>query len=145
MSYFCHTFVIPDNNDVTAYVTHRDIANTFMKEEVHSSVITFNDIVTLDIYRTINTAEKIGMYLAIQTTDDCSNYEFMWRMDCNGKCSYRECQFEYVEVTNTVLYCKSKCRATSKVLIRRAVKPWMTSLPSFIKIEGITAMTLIEI
>ena len=116
-----------------------------MEEEVHSSVITFNDIVTLDIYRTVNTAEKIGMYLAIQTTDDCSNYEVMSRMDCNGKCSYRECQFEYVEVNNNILYCKSKCRATSQVLIRRAVKPGMMYLPSNIKIEGITAMTLIEI
>ena len=137
-------FLVPDDNDVNGYVIRRGMKNAFRKQVVDSNVFAFDDMITIDIYKSVNTQSRIEMYLALLTTDDCNNYEFKSRMDCTDGCFYEECHFEFPQISQSSLLCKYKCRAASQVLVRRTVKPGTMYLPSYIKIVGLTAMTLTD-
>ena len=107
--------------------------------------IKFNDIIGIDIYLTIVSSTPFSVFLALEKSDSCSNYETMSRLDCNEDCTYQECVFQVAEPDGyyrNVVYCRYKCQETSIVLIRRRVQPGMQYLPPNILIRELAALAI---
>ena len=144
---------VTHKNELTKAVTKENMAINLdqrRRSALNDSSMTgisfkFNDIIGIDIHLTIISSKAFSVFLALPTTDSCSNYEAMARLGCNDQCLYQECVFEFTELDgyhDDVVYCRYKCPETSMVLIRRMVQPGMQYLPSDISILELAALAI---
>ena len=148
--------------DIEIYITRKNqTTSAVTKEEMAIEIIggrsalnnsakagisfKFNDSIGIDVHMTIISSTPFSVFLALPTTDSCSNYEAIARLGCNDVCSYQECVFQFAELDgyyDDVVYCRYKCQKTSVVLIRRMVGPGMQYLPANIRFLELAALAI---
>ena len=105
----------------------------------------FKDSIGIDILLTIISSTPFSVFIALQKSDSCSNYEAMSRLDCDTDCMYQECVLQLAEPDGyypNIMYCCYICQQTSTVLIRRMVQPGMQYLPHYFSILELAALAI---
>ena len=105
----------------------------------------FNDAIKIHVYLDIVTSSPFSVFIALESSDNCSNYEVMSAFQCSNNCMLMECPFQYAEDEghiNNAQYCRYKCQITTKVYIRYTITRQMKYLPSSINIIELAAMAI---
>ena len=113
--------------------------------KVHGLKISFNDAIKLEIYLDIVTSSPFSVFLAVEATDSCQNYEVMSLLQCTKDCVYAECPFQYAEMEgyhDDIQYCRFKCQITTKVYIRYKITRQMKYLPTYVTLIELAAMAI---
>ena len=108
-------------------------------------VISFSDAIEINIYLDIVTSTPFSVFMALESSDSCQNYQVLSRLLCSSDCTYTECPFQYAERDDQhahIQYCRFKCQSTTKVYIRCIIANHMKFLPPNINIIELAAMAI---
>ena len=154
----------PDFN-VDVLVTHKDNVTGILRNEKFTLpiyqkksplndstsrsalVFEFTDMIKIDLYLDIITSNPFSVFLAVEKTYGCENFEMLMQVQCVVNCLFEACEFENTELENdyrhpNVRYCRYKCQPTTRVLVRRIKSATTAFLPSPLKIFELAAMAI---